>query len=225
MLLVDRFCGVCHSRVIRAVHPVTIEYLYYCPECSKGDSNSSQELERRKRIYANICPSKYRDFDKARYPERSRDNFNRVMAYDLNLSNGMGLYLYGDGRTGKTRVVYKLLEKAIVNYGKTVIAFEPGAFSKELNKQYKANNFEQWFESLTLPDIVFFDDFGKMTFTDRLKGEFFALIENRTSRGKVIFATDQDDSETLGQKMHDEITAQAIINRLMENCATIRFYK
>jgi DNA replication protein DnaC len=68
-------------------------------------------------------------------------------------------------------------------------------------------------------DILFLDDMGKRQ-TPALTQFFFEIIERRTSNGKPIIATSNEDYRTLAEKIDDGsgTVSEPIIRRLEEFC-------
>lgn len=182
--------------------------LEICKPCKTSDSEA---------LYLKLCPEEYQDTDPARLPLAQ---YEKAMQWKM---NPKGLLLTGVTGKGKTRIVWKLIEKLIKeNHLRGLQVFSSTGFGHELGKAYKNEVAEEWIESIWKAPLVVFDDLGKSKFTDRVETELFGVIDYRTSHKLPIIATTNDTGQSLSDRMSDN-RAEPLIRRLREFCEVISF--
>jgi len=168
-----------------------------------------------KPTFERMLPIAFRDTDLSRIP-----NANKVMAWKY---GPKGLLIHGATGKGKSRTMWKLIERLMCVDGYTVIAFTGVSFGHELNVRYRLDEAEHWLEMLsTRTEIVFFDDLGKLKLTDRAEAELFGVVEARCSNLLPILVTTNDTGETMAKRM-TEGRAAPLVRRLREFCVGIDF--
>jgi len=75
---------------------------------------------------------------------------------------------------------------------------------------------------LATVDVLFFDDFGKMKFTERVESELFAVIEKRTANCLPLILTTNFTGETLEERMTLD-RGVPLVRRLREFCVDVSF--
>ncbi len=190
-------------------------YLTKCPRCDNKQLKDWSLTNLYNFRFENIVPPKYKAFDLARHP--NPDKLKTIMEWYYDKRNPRGIFIAGETGTGKTFSLWQIGQKAIYA-GLTTKALEANQFSHEVLKRFENGTYEAWFQSLLIPDLIIWDDFGKEIFSDRVSNDIFGLIEKRNAYGKLFFVTTQDDVNTLGAKMKSVDLARAILRRLTDNC-------
>lgn len=168
-------------------------------------------------LFSKLCPPLFRKTDVSRLPA---GQYEQAMQWKMGPT---GLILRGQTGCGKTRIAWQLLKKLVdVDGVRGVMAFSCVSFSNELNKGYKEGNAEDWIESVWKAPLVFFDDLGKLKFTERVEAELFGVIDYRVSHELPIIATTNDTGDSLANRMSDD-RGPALVRRLREFCEVISF--
>jgi DNA replication protein DnaC len=205
-----------------------------CPKCQakveaeqqaeKHRQQERQERERRaqrEKIWENICPPLYRNTD-LKHPSftRNRAAVTTVGSWQYGAN---GLMLVGDTGSGKTRLAFSLLRR-LHDEGKTISAFDCLGFGHAVEKYCGEFKIESWSAWLANRDVVFFDDFGKTRFTERVESEMFGVIERRVANLKPVILTTQLTTREVGQLLRRDI-AEATIRRLKDFCQVVEMTK
>lgn len=139
-----------------------------------------------------------------------------------------GLLLLGETGLGKSRVMWQLLRRVIVEDKpeRGVMWFDAVGFGHEIVRRFNSedHNISQWLDSVATAPIVFFDDLGKLKLTERAEVELFGVIERRCANELPILATTNDTGDSMAARMTDN-RGPALIRRLREFCAPILFTK
>ena len=171
------------------------------------------------RRFEKLCPAIYRNSDPQQLPDRAKAE--EVLAW---AHGPRGLVVHGHTRRGKSRAVWMLLAKCIIDRGLTVEAFTDGGFALAIAEAYgeSADASQSLRKRLCSADILFIDDFGKCKLTDRVEAELFAVIEARTSNLLPIIVTTNGTRETFTRAFSDD-RRDPILERLREFCQFINF--
>lgn len=130
----------------------------------------------------------------------------------------------GETGLGKSRVAWHLLRRILIEDKPEVKFkwFDCVGFGHEIAKHYKAEDAEEWLESMAAVQLVFMDDLGKLKLTERAEVELFGLIERRCANRLPMIVTTNDTGDTLASRMTDN-RGPALIRRLREFCDPIQF--
>lgn len=196
-----------------------------CDECAKRDvmeRAQREEAEREKQRLAaaeqrwqKICPPGYQRSDLSRLPHKQ---FERVMGWQV---GPRGLLLIGPTGGCKSRCAW-LLVRRLLNDGANIEAFDCMSFAHAATRHFRSGTGEDWIERLCRTDIVFFDDLGKMPFTERVEAELFGLIEYRTSHDLPVIATMNMVGDDLVAKASRD-RGEPMVRRLREFCEVVSF--
>lgn len=167
--------------------------------------------------FREICPIEYQktNLNDARMPSRIVQN--KVLTWE---PTSKGLMLCGKTGLGKTRLVWKLVEKLMIDDGIRVRVINDPSLSREYSKRVSEGTANDWVDRLSETPVLFIDDFGKSSPTARYKEAFYDILENRTNNGKPILITSQWDASDIVTQFGDHDGA-AIVRRLMEFCNII----
>jgi DNA replication protein DnaC len=167
--------------------------------------------------FSKLCPPLYFETEVSRLPVKQ---YEQVKSWKY---SSTGLLLRGDTGTGKTRCAWKLIERLMVCDLWRVDCFDCIGFAHQLARKFRdEESVEDWVAELADRPIVFFDDLGKLKFTERAEVELFGLIERRCANKKPIIATTNDSGDSLAARMTDN-RGPAMIRRLREFCQIIDF--
>lgn len=200
-----------------------------CEQCEKLEKDeearaaclrSRGSRDQREIQWQKICPPLFKDTDLALLPQSVRGSADRVVKWTY---GPQGLLIPGVTGKGKTRAVWLLLKRLYVDEGRALRVFDCVQFNHECNEMALQNDrFAAWAEGLVKTDVVFFDDFGKGRFSDRVESEFFAIVDRRMVAKKPVIITTNDNGETLMERMSEDRGAP-LIRRLKESCHVIPF--
>ena len=194
----------------------------WCPSCSKlmADAEAEQGLKAaewsRREEWKRMCPTIYRDTNAARLPAGP---LAKVMAWKL---GPKGLVITGPTGRGKTRAAMLLMERLHVNEGRSVEVFHGNGFAHQCAREFGNFVGEDWIDSMSKKDVVFFDDLGKFKLTERVEAELFGLIEMRVAWAKPIVATLNFGGDALAGKMTAD-RGEPMVRRLREFCESVAF--
>lgn len=183
---------------------------------------SSQAME----YFLKICPKLYQNSDMARLPRQAEAK--KVLAWEYNPT---GLFLIGPSGTGKTRAMWMLLKRLILeqeNYQRLVF-FQGAIFALKASKAYGDPDFtEQWLEKMAKIPLLVIDDIFKGKMSEAQETAIYTILELRASDMVPTILTTNTGGELLLQRMTDagrEDRGPAIIRRIKDFCTIINFGK
>lgn len=187
--------------------------LYICPKCDR-----EQKVARMKMRFERSCPPLYQETLKDRLPQAS---LSQVMSWQY---AQRGLILSGPTGQGKTRCAWLLIQRLMTEDLIPVVCFDCVQFGHELVRRFRNDDDDVtgWLDSLAQAQLLFFDDFGKDRFTERVEQELFAVIERRCANKLPIILTTNDKGDSLNERM-TENRGPALIRRLREFCYVVTF--
>jgi DNA replication protein DnaC len=192
-----------------------------CPACAARQAEEQRgEADRAERArldaaWNSICPPLYLKTAPARLPQAA---LAEVLGWSL---GPRGLLLVGPTGTGKTRAVYLLLRR-LLEAGVRIRAFDCAGFGHECGRRFRDGTGEDWADALAKADLVFLDDVGKVSFTERYQTELFALVERRAANMLPIIATTNMAGDDLQPRMSAD-RGQPLVRRLREFCHVVVF--
>lgn len=199
--------------------------LPFCDDCQTEriaqyelNEKEGEQAEARTRFNA-ICPVIFRETrtDFAGYPiTKDRE----VLSWD---GRRTGLLLHGETRKSKSRIMWRLIEKLIVEDLRDVLVFKAGQLETEMFEAYRNKNIWAFKCAFQCADVVAIDDFGKEKFTDRFQNFVFTTFNDRFEAGKPIIMTTNHVGNYLSQQFTDEAAGPPFVARLREFCQPIRF--
>lgn len=173
-------------------------------------------------VFDHLCPPRYRDSDPARLPTAQLTD---VLAWKPN-KDGIGLFLVGASRTGKTRCMWMLL-KRLISEGITVRAFDGIGWTLAVSRAFgEPSTTEDWLDGLIRPDILFLDDLFKGKITEAQEQAVQGVLERRSAYMKPTFCTSNTDATMLASRMTENGAsdrAGSILGRIVEFCKVIKF--
>jgi hypothetical protein len=211
-------CRRCNQSYIISGEERT-SFLEFCPDCRPVVKAECLKETRLRRIskWPEICPSLYRDSDRARLPQKQ---LAEVEAWRY---GPQGLLLHGETGKGKSRCAWILLRRLYVEEDIWPKVFNAADFAHAITKNFNADaNPERWLENVCTAKLVFFDDFGKCRLTERGESELFGIIEYRMAAELPVIITTNFMGESLAGCMRPDIGV-ALVRRLRESSHCIAF--
>ncbi len=176
------------------------------------------ELEDRKRQWASLCPPAYRRTapeqlpDVAKYAEVQRWTFG-----------AQGLLVIGGTRLGKTRSVWRLLERLHFEERRTIVALSPMALKAAVADAFRSGDAEDWLQSIRKVDVLFLDDLDTIKLTEAVEEVIYEIFEYRPSHDKPVIVTINQCGSQLGERMSTLERGQKIVERMREACSVVNF--
>lgn len=192
-----------------------------CPACQQVEAAAANERERkevqfqRRETWEMMCPTIYRQTDRARLPKGPAD---KVLAWKY---GPKGLVIHGATGRGKTRAAFLLMERLCME-GRSVEVFHGNRFAHECASQFGQFTGEQWIEDVATKDVVFFDDLGKFKLTERVEAELFGMVETRLAWARPVIATLNLGGDSLAGKLSGD-RGEPLVRRLREFCDAVAF--
>lgn len=205
------------------------------------------EYQRHLRLqrYLEACPDRFRANDRNYTPPNQWVPIPDWAAFDQvqqwRLGEKFGLLLTGATGLGKTRAIWELLRRVMVeetikevfSHGTFERAVKVAAFGAvdfgnyaEKLLQVGRGEFADWVDGLRAPDIVFLDDLGQMRLVgskdEWVKSQLFGLIDARHALNKPTFITTNLSSAQIAEQAGG-IAGDPLLRRLLEVCQVVRF--
>ena len=172
-----------------------------CPSCRQAsiESASAHELATKRllaeRAWNNICPPIYQDTDPARLDAKL---LAQVMAWQY---GAKGLLLSGPSEKGKTRAMFLLVKRLVIEELRDVLVFHGNEFAHQCAREFGNQTGEEWAARVSKAQVVFFDDLGKFKLTERVEAELFGIVEMRSAWKRPTLWTTNFKSAELESKM------------------------
>lgn len=161
------------------------------------------------------CPELYRDFDPAKCANLAMSD--RIANWEP--SGGLGLSIVGPSRSGKTRAVFRMLERHFLR-GKKIFFCSGVKWTKYSIDAAKGDQeAARMIKSAHTADITFIDDFAKNAWTERVETEFWDMMETRAGALKPVILTSTETGEDLMHRMGQ--ASRDIIGRIREFCEPV----
>jgi len=215
----------------------------YCATClaivtaeneakDKADKEKEREdfLRNQQARWSELCPPLYRETLIEKLP-MPREIIEKVLGWKY---QDRGLILYGNTGRGKTRLMWLLLralyfDESSPNYEPYTQAnkfeiFDASGFSRKIEMLFGTDPAKAaaWLEYAgEKRKVVFFDDFGKMKFTERTEAELFAVIESRIAHKLPTMFTMNAIGKELESRFSPDRGAP-FIRRLREFCEAVQ---
>lgn len=166
--------------------------------------------------------SQYHGTELAKIPDRVAAE----KALRWQTSHPKGLILLGDSGAGKTRTVYLLLRRILLEQGIRPMIKKCAKLRHEIAAAAKSDDEKArpaLMKAMIDAPLLFLDDLGQMSPTDSLGEALFDVIEERTQLGRHIIATSQIGGDELIAKFRDQKQGEALSRRLMDHCYKVTF--
>ena len=210
-------------------------------KCRAEERDRAQELEKQKQKIkriekiksASLLGEKYKDvsFNNTRTDHNASFSkiYGRCRKYcdvaDKVLKSGIGIYLFGDKGTGKSRLTACMANELMSKYY-SVLYTNFSEISKYIRNSFgsKLDSEYDFIERLTNIDFLFIDDFGTELVSKNdqdlwLQEKVFEVINKRYNNNKPIIFT---SNYSLRQLLEERGVADKTIDRIAEMCEVIK---
>ncbi len=218
-------CGAEHAYVPVTYGRAALPAPRLCPGCYSAWAAETEAADaaaaraERVALWSQICPPLYQRTDTA-HPRFPREHFQRVMAWRF---GPRGLLLLGDTREGKTRCLYKVLERLFVDERRDVQVWGPGALEDELLSAFTTNRYHALRARAVTVPVLALDDLGKDKLTDRYESFIFGIIDERIAWERPTLITSNLTGAALAERFSDAVKARPFVERLREFCDVVNF--
>jgi DNA replication protein DnaC len=177
------------------------------------------KLSERRASWNSLCPPGYRNTILEQLPNVPK--FEEVQKWQY---GPMGLLVVGPTRRGKTRSVWKLLERLYVDERRKIIAYTPMDLKLAVMSAWKeVETAEDLLFDLHNPDVLFFDDLDTVKFTEAVEETIYEAFEFRPTHEKPVIATVNRTGRELAARMNANGRGAKIVERMREYCQVVNF--
>ena len=167
-----------------------------------------------------LLPPSFRDTDPSLLDQ---DTLSRTLAWKPN-NQGIGLYLVGPSRSGKTRTICLLAKQLVEEHNLTPRIYFPGQFHVDLLENIRSErNYRIWRNSTHNAPILILDDLFAETLTPRIESAYFELIDSRMNQRLPTFITTQFIASDAAKLFSSPHRGLAFLARLKESTSVIPF--
>lgn len=185
------------------------------PEEQEARANSDEgKKDVRKKCFEEMCPPAMLETDISRIPDQ--DSYRHVMQNNI---RGKGLLICGRTGRGKTRSMWKLAQKLMIENDRSVTVFTSIELKDYMAKSHIiSNGHKNAMSSLLSSEILMIDDLGKEKMTQTWEQDIYHLIDKRCQYRKHIVITTNMKDEGL-----KEIYGKPTFRRISESCERVEF--
>lgn len=195
----------------------------HCPRCEQAREKkwrAEQDKERFARLNAEwqqLCPPEMRETDEARLPAAQ---LRRVLEWR---PGPKGLLLFGETGMGKTRILWRLLERLHFE-GLPVECVRAPELSRLIEEaDTYSRGLERLVNRFANAPILALDDLGKERRTGRVETTLFDIIDLRTINRRPVIATTNFIGAALAERYSDKELGAALVRRLRDFCLPVSF--
>jgi DNA replication protein DnaC len=183
------------------------------PECVRALERWSLELS-----WKSLCPPEYRNTVSEQLPNVAK--FEEVQKWQYGPT---GLLIVGPTRRGKTRSVWKLLERLHFEH-RQIIAFTPMDLKLAVMSAWQdVETAEDLIYELHNAHVLFFDDLDTVKFTEAVEETIYDAFEFRPTHEKPGIATVNRTGRELATRMNANGRGAKIVERMREYCQVVNF--
>lgn len=180
------------------------------------------ETTRREGRWKRLCPAEFRvPFERRLLPKEVRAGaVDEVLDWKF---GPKGLWVIGASGYGKTRTMWQMLRREIVELNRTAVVMDGVEFSNACVAAFSdGSKTERFLQSLVQPAIFVIDDLAKR-FTKSTAEAFFAVLDRRTARQRPLILTTNCDGKALEKMIADPQLSDPMRRRLRQFCETVIF--
>jgi DNA replication protein DnaC len=181
----------------------------------------ARALERscRESSWKNLCPPGYRNTIPEQLPNVAK--FEEVQKWQY---GPKGLLVVGPTRRGKTRSVWKLLERLHIEERRKIIVFTPMDLKLRVMSAWQdVETAEDLIYDVHSADVLFFDDLDTVKFTEAVEETIYDAFEFRPTYEKPVIATVNRTGRELATRMNANGRGAKIVERMREYCQVVNF--
>jgi DNA replication protein DnaC len=190
-------------------------------EQEKAIRECANEIELRalESAWKRLCPPVYRKTVPEQLPKLAK--FEEVQKWKYGPT---GLLLVGPTRRGKTRSVWKRLERLHFDERRRILAFNPMDLKLAVAKAWRdPEEAEVWINRIRTVGLLFFDDLDTVKFTEAVEETVYDAFEYRPTHGKPVIATVNRTGRELAARMNASGRGAKIVERMREYCQVVNF--
>jgi DNA replication protein DnaC len=132
----------------------------------------------------------------------------------------------GPTRQGKTRSVWKLLERLHFAEKRKIKEFTPMDLKLAVTNAWRDRDPEtakNFVDAVRYVDVLFLDDFDTIKFTEAVEETIYDIFEFRPTHGYPVIATLNRSGRELAARMNANGRGAKIVERMREYCQVINF--
>lgn len=133
--------------------------------------------------------------------------------------NPTSIFIYGDKGTGKTRFCFALLREMFRSCPRLIWPryYTSPDLDSKLHKAIMEGGDSHMVDMLSEEDLLFIDDFGRETKTERVKRQYFEILNNRYANERPTILTSNYNIDEIGGMLSDVIASR------LEEYLSVRF--
>lgn len=199
-----------------------------CDECiaeyeAQYEQRQANALkDARTKTFEEMCPAACLDTDLKKIPI-SIERFRKALNWQY---GPKGLLIHGPTRKGKTRALWLIIRRLMVEESRTVIAIRATEFARQVEKSFKDSTsarHDSFIQSLIDIPILAIDDLDKIKMTSRMQTDLFDIIDDRSANYRPMLITTNAVGDALAERFDDYETGLALVHRLRESCELVSF--
>ena len=207
--------------VLGSVWPVTF-YCERCYDCARAEHEAAErEAYRVKRARAwddDVGRDAFSDTDMKLLDAQK---LARVMAWTF---SPKGVLLHGASGKTKSRLMFMLARRVYVDDGVKVYVTRATAAARKVSDLNATPGFvESYIRMLISVPVLFIDDLGKETQSDRWESALVEVLDARGAARRPVVVTTNYVGDKLVERYRDRSTGEAVVRRLREFCQPIGF--
>lgn len=221
------YCGKCHTpkqcviKHLRTGSDMTVNCICRCEAAVSEEDVLRREAEQlMKRKENSKMPISFwsADFDVIEDEKKRKNAVNYFRNFDKIGSSG--LLLYGDVGTGKSYMA-ACIANALMEE-KLSVRWLQATQIVELSGFFNENEYEDYLNSISRPELLIIDDLGAERGTDYAIERVHTLIDYRMSVGKPMIVT--TNLELSEMKNTNDIRRKRTYDRIFKSCFPIGFH-
>ena len=164
----------------------------------------------------------YMDTDFRKLPDQAKYIWDSLKHWTP--KNGKGIYMLGNTRMGKTRLLTMLLKK-LHDEGHVFKIFYAGEFHSELSYAKRSTHYKSWCDEVVNIPILAIDDLFAEKITPTIEAGLFEVINQRMERKLPLLCTSQVRKSDAIARFEDKHRGKALLARFSETCEPYIFNK
>lgn len=158
-------------------------------------------------FFTHVCPKKYQDSEMDLLDKQSDvlKEFGKKWAVEPT-----SLFLWGNKGAGKTRYAFALIREVFRRCRKVIWPryFTSPELDSKLHQAIMDGGDRYLIENLSKEDLLFIDDFGRETKSDRVRRQYFEIINYRYANELPTIITSNFDLDFIAEHLGDVIASR-----------------